>query len=43
MNRILEFQTIEGEVDAHDAARVSSFSVNPPCPGWPSSITWGNC
>ena len=41
MNRILEFQTIEGEVDANDAARVSSFSVNPPCPGWPSSNTWG--
>lgn len=43
MNSILEFQIIEGEVDAHDAARVSSISWRPPCPGWPSSITWGNC
>jgi len=43
MNQILEFQTIEGEVDTHDAARISTFSIWAPCPGWPSTITWGNC
>jgi hypothetical protein len=43
MDKILEFQTMATETEVNDAARVSTFSVNSPCPGWPSAFTWSNC
>jgi hypothetical protein len=44
MERILDLQ----ELPAADGAEaglplVSSFSVVPPCPGWPSTLTTWNC
>lgn len=43
MDKILAFQSMAGETETHDGARVSTVSVIPPCPGWPSAVTFGNC
>ncbi|GAA2295282.1 class III lanthipeptide [Streptomyces violaceusniger] len=44
MNQILELQELPAAQDTESSeAFVSTFSVESPCPGWPSTFTWGNC
>ncbi|CAM5264210.1 hypothetical protein ACFV27_43420 [Streptomyces antimycoticus] len=44
MNQILEMQDLPSVQDGEAAeAFVSTLSIEAPCPGWPSTFTWGNC
>ncbi|WP_269745535.1 hypothetical protein [Thermobifida cellulosilytica] len=43
MSRILGFQLLEAAAEQETTGLVSTLSVVSPCPGWPSSFTWGNC
>ncbi|MFF5161287.1 MULTISPECIES: class III lanthipeptide [unclassified Streptomyces] len=44
MNEILEMQGLPAAADGEAAeALVSTLSIESPCPGWPSTFTWGNC
>jgi len=43
MSKILEMQTLEAVSTPETTGLVSTLSIVPPCPGWPSTVTFGNC
>lgn len=43
MSKVLEMQMLEAVSSPETTGLVSTLSIESPCPGWPSSFTWGNC
>ncbi|WP_268249604.1 hypothetical protein [Streptomyces cinnamoneus] len=44
MNQILDMQELPSvQVGEASEALISTVSWSSPCPGWPSTFTWGNC